>query len=93
MQRIFIDEAQPSMVLAVTVKDERSNVLFLRGAELTEKHIGIMRSNNVCKLVVEGSPVKKKGDEATKALEKRFSSAGGSALALKIRDILKELIE
>jgi len=93
MQRIFLDEAKPSMVLAVTVKDERNNVLFLRGSELTEKHIGIMKSNNICKLVVEGSPVQKKGNAAAKALEKRFSSAGGSALALKIRDILKELTE
>jgi len=34
MQRIFLDEAKPSMVLAAAVKDEQNNVLFLRGAEL-----------------------------------------------------------
>lgn len=53
-----------------------------------------MKSKNIRKVVVEGSPVQKKGDRATaKAIEKRFSSAGDSALALRIRDILKELIE
>jgi hypothetical protein len=93
MQRIFLDEAKPSMVLAAAVKDELNNILFLRGAELTEKHIGIMKSKNICKVVVEGSPVRKKGGEAAKAVEKRFSSAGDSALALKIRDMLKELSE
>ena len=93
MQRILLDEARPSMVLAVAVKDERKNILFLRGAELTEKHIGIMKSNKICKVVVEGSPVRKKGGEAAKAVEKRFSSSGNAALALRIRDMLKELIE
>jgi len=93
MQRIFLDEAKPSMVLAAAVKDEQNNVLFLRGAELTEKHIGIMKSKNVRRVVVEGSPVPRRGDEAAKAVVKRFSSAGDSALALKIRDILKELME
>ncbi len=92
MQRILLDEASPSMVLAIAVRDERNNVLFLRGVELTEKHIGIMKSDNVRKVVVEGSPVRKKGDRAAKAVEKRFSSAGNSALALKIRDLLKELM-
>lgn len=93
MQRILLDEVRPSMVLAAAVKDGRNNILFLRGAELTEKHIGIMKSNNIYKVVVEGSPVRKEGGEAAKALEKRFSSSGNSPLALKIRDMLKELIE
>ena len=92
MQRIFLDEAKPLMVLAVTVKDERNNVIFLRGAELTEKHIGIMKNKNILKVVVEGTPQQDKGVEAAKALEKRFASAGDSALARKIFDILKDLI-
>ena len=29
MQRIFLDEAKPSMVLAAAVKDERNNVISL----------------------------------------------------------------
>ena len=92
MQRIFLDEARPSMVLAVSVKDKRNNILFLKGAELTEKHIRIMKNNDVSKVVVEGSPVQRQGGEAAKAVQRRFLSAGDAALALRIRDILKDLL-
>lgn len=93
MQRIFLDEAKPSMVLAVRVKDKRNDVLFLKGTKLTEKHIQTMKGNDVLKVVVEGSPVQRQGGEAAKAVQRRFLSAGDTPLALKIRDILKDLLE
>lgn len=80
------------MVLAVAVKGKGNNVLFLKGAELTEKHIQIMRNSDVRKVVVEGSPVLKKSGKAAMAVERCFASAGDSALAIKIRDTLKNLL-
>lgn len=95
MQKLAIDELKPSMVLAATVKDKDGNILFLKGVELTERHIIILNNRDIKKVVVEGCPVKKEtgADESSfKEIDMRFSTAGSHPMVLKIRDIIKEIL-
>jgi hypothetical protein len=95
MQKLDIDEAKPSMVLAATVKDKDGNILFLKGVELTERHIIILNNRDIKKVVVEGRPVKRETGAAEgsfKEIDRRFSTAGSHPMVLKIRDIIKELL-
>jgi ribosomal protein S3AE len=95
MQKLDINEVKPSMVLAATVKDKDGNILFLKGVELTERHIIILNNRDIKKVVVEGCPVKRETSEAEsflKEIDRRFSTAGSHPVVLKIKDIIKELL-
>jgi hypothetical protein len=94
MQRIVIEEVKPSMVVAITVKDKQRNILVLKGVTLTERHIQILRRNDINKVVVEGTRVNKiNGGNAARAVEKRFGPAYmKSDLARKVCETLKELL-
>lgn len=95
MQRIDVDELKPSMVLAATIKDPIGNVIFLRGAQLTEKHITILKNRNIKIVSVEGDRTDK-GAGLTEAqdaeIERRFSTAGTHSVVLKIKETLKGLL-
>lgn len=95
MQKIDINDVKPSMQLAASVKDKDGNIIFLKGVELTERHIMILSSRDVKRVVVEGCPVKRQCDEMLevhKEIDRRFSTAGSHPLVLKIREIIKELL-
>lgn len=95
MQKLNIDEVKPSMILAATVKDKDGNILFLKGVELTERHIIILNNRDIKKVVVEGCPVKRGNNMSgavCKEIDTRFSTASASPVVLKIRDIIKELM-
>ncbi|BCB96708.1 hypothetical protein JZK55_16300 [Dissulfurispira thermophila] len=95
MQKLNIDEVKPSMVLAATVKDKDGNILFLKGVELTERHIIILNNRDIKKIVVEGCPVKREicmSDDYFKEIDRRFSTAGSHPVILKMKDIIKELL-
>lgn len=95
MQKLNIDEVKPSMMLAATVKDKDGNILFLKGVELTERHIIIMNNRDIKKVVVEGYPVSRENtctEGLFKEIDKRFSTAGSHPAVLKIKDIIKELL-
>jgi ribosomal protein S3AE len=95
MQKLDIDEVKPSMILAATVKDKDGNILFLKGVELTERHIIILNNRDIKKVVVEGCPVKRETCAAKgffEEIDRRFSTAGSHPMVLKIKDIIKELL-
>ncbi len=95
MQKLDIDEIKPSMVLAATVKDKDGNILFLKGVELTERHISILHNRDIKKVVVEGCPVKRENNMSgsiCNEIDRRFITAGSNPVVLRIRDIIKELM-
>lgn len=95
MQKIRLDEAKPSMIIASTVRDKDGNILFLKGVELTERHIAFMHNRGVQRIVVEGCPVqreKSRTDRLSNEIDRRFSTAGPSPAVVKIKDLLKELL-
>ncbi len=94
MQRLDIDEAIPSLVLAVTIKDKNGDIVLMKGVELTEKHIAVLRNRDVKRLIVEGAPLKReKGAEEAvlQEVDKRFSAAGAHPVIAKIKDTIKGL--
>ncbi|MBI5214109.1 MAG: hypothetical protein HY957_12210 [Nitrospirae bacterium] len=95
MQKVSIDELKPSMVLAATIKDKNGNILFLKGAELTKKHIILLNSREIRNVVVEGRPVRREGagtENLCEEIDKRFGTAGPNPIVLKIRDIIKDML-
>ncbi|HAK88184.1 MAG TPA: hypothetical protein DHV16_03935 [Nitrospiraceae bacterium] len=95
MQRVSIDEVRPAMVLAVTIKDNNGNILFLKGVELTDRHTVLLNNRDIRKVVVEGRPVKREENEIEKLhkeIDERFVTAGPNSIVLKIRDIIKDLL-
>lgn len=95
MQKLDIHEVKPSMILAATVKDKDGNILFLKGVELTERHIIILNNRDIKKVVVEGSPAKREAcisEDFFKEIDRRFSTAGSHPVIFKIKDIIKELL-
>ena len=95
MQKVSIDELKPSMVLAATIKDKNGNILFLKGAELTKKHINLLNSREIRNVIVEGRPVKREEtvtENLCEEIDKRFSTAGQDPIVLKIRDIIKDML-
>ena len=95
MQRVSIDELKPSMALAATVKDKNGNILFLKGVELTERHITLLNNRDIRKVVVEGRPVKREEtviEKLHKEIDERFATAGRNPIVLKIRDAIKDLL-
>ena len=95
MQKVDIDELKPSMVLGTTIKDKTGNIIFLRGTELTERHITILRNRDIKSVSVEGSPIIREGastEDLHKEIDSRFSTAGHHPIVLKIRDLIKELL-
>ncbi|MDX9714615.1 MAG: hypothetical protein RBT37_04210 [Dissulfurispiraceae bacterium] len=94
MRKITPNDITPGMVLAVTVKDPQGNILFLKGVELTERHVAIMQAREVTRVIVEGSlPEADSHDNRTsQLLDRRFSTTGSHPFMLKLKNILKELI-
>ena len=95
MQRLSLEDVRPSMVLATTIKDRNGNIILLKGVELTERQIAILKSRDIKSVIIEGSPLKKKSedaDELLKEVDRRFSAAGANPMLLQIRDIIKGLI-
>ncbi|MCL4455867.1 MAG: hypothetical protein M1147_08445 [Nitrospirae bacterium] len=95
MQKVSIDELKPSMVLAATIKDKNGNILFLKGVELTDKHIILLNSRDIRNVVVEGRPVKREEtgiENLRKEIDERFATAGRNPIVLKIRDAIKDLL-
>ncbi|HEX8948267.1 MAG TPA: hypothetical protein VF790_04850 [Dissulfurispiraceae bacterium] len=95
MQRLKIDEVKPSMVLASTIKDKNGNIVLLKGVTLTEKHIVILKSRDITRLIVEGLPSKREcgaTDELLREVDRRFSTAGSYPAVLKIKEIIKGLL-
>jgi len=95
MQKVDIDELKPFMVLAVTIKDKTGNIIFMRGTQLTERHITILRNRDIKSVPVEGNPIKREGpvtEDLHKEIDSRFSTAGQHPIVLKIRDMIKELM-
>lgn len=95
MQRVKIEDAKPSMVLATTIKDKNGNIILLKGVELTEKQIGILKNRDIKSLIIEGIRMKKNednADELLKEIDRRFSAAGDNPVVLQIRDIIKGLM-
>jgi hypothetical protein len=95
MQRIFIDEVMPSMVLADTVKDSSNTVILTKGTTLTEKYISILNERGIKRVPVEGRPINRKGSSMEgldKEIDERFFAAGNNPVTLKIKDRIKELL-
>ncbi|MEW5745672.1 MAG: hypothetical protein AB1805_09595 [Nitrospirota bacterium] len=95
MQKIPITLAQPRMVIASTVRDNNGDIIFMRGVELTERHIAMLDNRNIKEIVVEGEPVqqeKAKDESLSKEIDRRFGTAGPHPAVLKIRSIVKELL-
>ncbi len=95
MQRLDIGKVKPSMVLAMTIKDKNGNIVLLKGLELTERHIAILKNRDVKSLIVEGAPVERESavlDTLLEEVDRRFSTAGSNPVVLKIRDIIKGLL-
>ena len=95
MQKVSIDELKPSMVLAATIKDKNGNILFLKGVELTDRHIILLNSRDIRNVVVEGRPVKREEtgiENLRKEIDERFATAGRNPIVLKIRDAIKDLL-
>lgn len=95
MQRIDVNELKPSMVLAATIKDEGGNIIFMKGAALTEKHIQILKNRNIQKVSVEGHPLEREtgsSEDLEKKLDERFVTAGAHPAILKIKDTIKEFL-
>lgn len=95
MQRVDVNELNSSMVIAATIKDDCGNIIFMKGTALTEKHIVILKNRGVQKVSVEGhSIVRVPGttENMEKKIDERFSTAGSHPAAMKIRDIIKELL-
>jgi len=95
MQKVDIDELTPLMVLATTIKDKTGNIIFMRGTQLTERHITILRNRDIKGVSVEGCPIKREGtmtEDLHKEIDSRFSTAGPHPIVLKIRDLIKELL-
>ena len=83
------------MVLAMTVKDKRGNIVLLKGTELSERHITIMSNRDVRSVVVEGTPVERKGGDVeawSREVDRRFCAAGSSPVVVKIKEIMKGLL-
>ncbi len=94
MQRLNIDEVAPSMILAATVKDRNGNIILMKGVELTDKHIVVLRNRDVQRLTVEGTPLKRQkgaGEDILKEVDERFSAAGAHPVIAKIKDTIKGL--
>lgn len=94
MRKITPEEINPGMVLAVTVKDPQGNILFLKGVELTDRHISIMQARGVSRVIVEGSAPDGSTEDTKKSelLNIRFSTAGDHPFMRKLKDIIKELV-
>lgn len=95
MQRLDINELKPSMVIATTIKDESGNIIFMKGTELTEKHLQLLKNRDIIKISVEGHPIDRgtgPAEALDKKIEERFSTAGTHPATLKIRDIIKEFL-
>lgn len=95
MQRLDVNELKPSMVIATTIKDESGNIIFMKGTELTEKHLLILKNRDVRKVSVEGHPIDRgtgSTEELDKKIEERFTTAGTHPATLKIRAIIKEFL-
>ncbi|MCL4491976.1 MAG: hypothetical protein M1510_08760 [Nitrospirae bacterium] len=95
MQRLDIGKVKPSMVLAMTIKDKNGNIVLLKGLELTERHIAILKNRDVKSLIVEGAPMERESvvlDTLLEEVDRRFSTAGSNPVVLKIRDIIKGLL-
>jgi hypothetical protein len=83
------------MVLASTIKDKSGNILLLRGTQITEKHIEILKKRALGKVSVEGSPVPRKGPAAEDLrgeIDRMFSTAGSHPVVIKIKETIKELL-
>ncbi|MCE5312254.1 MAG: hypothetical protein LLF86_03785 [Nitrospiraceae bacterium] len=93
MRKLTPENITPGMMLAVTVKDPQGNILFLKGIELTERHISIMQGRKVKNVIVEGSaddnPDKEKQNQL---IDLRFSTAGSHPFMVKLRDMIKEFV-
>jgi len=94
MRKLTPDDIEPGMILSVTVKDPQGNILFLKGIELTERHISIMQGRNVKSVIVEGDsasddPERQKKNEL---IDLRFSTAGGHPFIIRLKELIKEFV-
>lgn len=91
MQKIALDRAEPGMVLAKAVENDRGMTLYGAGTELTEKAIARLSNMEVQKITVEGHPIQT-GDgqsleQQEEALRARFRKVRDDPLMRKIEGV------
>ena len=80
MQRLTLENLQPSLVLARPATDDKGRTLIAKGVELNQSHIDQLRRRGVEAIWVEGEPVQESAFDAdgyrqlrTAFLEEAFS--------------------
>lgn len=97
MQRIALTSAAPGMVLAEPAESEQGTVVCGAGTTLTETLINRLQKFGVTRLIVEGHPVKKVGEDETveqqlAALDRRFAAHADNELMMQLKQVFRDRI-
>lgn len=99
MQKIPLQRAEPGMVLAKAVENDRGMTLYGAGTELTESAIARLAGMEIQRITVEGHPVDmgdagRSVEQEAEALRLRFRKVEHDRLMRKVKDVfLKALKE
>ncbi len=95
MQKISIDQAEPGMILAKSITNQKGITLCGEGTTLTDSLIDRLKSMDISKIVVEGHPVDDGTEEVSpetlhERLEDRFRHVRRFPLLMAMKEAIWE---